>query len=221
MFILSLTYDPLYTRIALAALAALLILVYLLYYFRRVRPARLQAASPPKTPTPHGSQLFEYSPRPGTSIFGIAMRGALILLALCVAAGLALILFPDNALNRSADAIRLRTGGPPPQERISLLYLGDEVKGKEFHIRGAIRNISTQPMEKLDAMIRLYAPNGILLETAVVRMELEIIAPDGISAFHLTYPDYDGQFASYSVDFKLRDGEPLPYKDMRGAHTGS
>jgi hypothetical protein len=149
------------------------------------------------------------------------MRGALILLALCVAAGLALILFPDNALNRSADAIRMRTGGPPPQERISLLYLGDEVEGKEFHIRGAIRNISTQPMEKLDAMIRLYAPNGILLETAVVRMELEIIAPDGISAFHLIYPGYDGQFASYSVDFKLRDGEPLPYKDVRVTHTGT
>ena len=154
-------------------------------------------------------------------MFGIAMRGALILLALCVAIGLALILLPDSAVNRSADLIRMRNGQPPPQERISLLYLGDEVKGKEFQIRGAIRNISTQPMEKVDAMIRLYAPNGILLETAVVRMELEMIAPDGISAFHLTYPDYDGQFASYSVDFKLRDGELLPYKDMRSTHTGS
>jgi hypothetical protein len=221
MSTLLLTYDPLYTRIFLAALAIVLTLAYLLYYDRHVRPARLAASSQKKTPPPARPHLFEYSPRPGASMFGIAMRGALILLALCVAVGLALILLPDNAVNRSADLIRMRNGQPPPQERISLLYLGDEVKGKEFHIRGAIRNISTQPMEKLDAMIRLYAPNGILLETAVVRMELEMIAPDGISTFHLTYPDYDGQFSSYSVDFKLRDGELLPYKDMRSTHTGS
>ena len=154
-------------------------------------------------------------------MFGIAMRGALILLALCVAVGFVVVLLPDNVINRSADAIRMKTGGPPPQERISLLYLGDEAKGKEFQIRGAIRNISTQSIEKLDAMIRLYAPNGVLLETAVVRMELETIAPDSIAAFHLIYPDYDGKFSSYSVDFKLRDGEILPYKDMRSAHTGT
>jgi len=221
MSILSLTYDPLYTRAALAALAVLLILGYFIYYLRRVRPARIQAAVPQKTPAPSGSQLFEYSPRPGASMFGIAMRGALILLALCVAVGFVVVLLPDNVINRSADAIRMKTGGPPPQERISLLYLGDEAKGKEFQIRGAIRNISTQSIEKLDAMIRLYAPNGVLLETAVVRMELETIAPDSIAAFHLIYPDYDGKFSSYSVDFKLRDGEILLYKDMRSAHTGT
>ena len=65
------------------------------------------------------------------------------------------------------------------------------------------------------------AVDGVLLETAVVRMELETIAPDSIAAFHLIYPDYDGKFSSYSVDFKLRDGEILLYKDMRSAHTGT
>ena len=63
--------------------------------------------------------------------------------------------------------------------------------------------------------VRLYAADGSLLETAVVRMDTEVIAPDATSSFHLTYPDYTGQFGSYSVDFKLRQGDSLPYKDMR------
>jgi hypothetical protein len=52
-------------------------------------------------------------------------------------------------------------------------------------------------------------------------MDAEVIAPDAIASFHLAYPDYSGQFGSYTVDFKLRQGEILSYKDMRGAHANS
>ena len=149
------------------------------------------------------------------------MRAALILLAILVSGGMVLILLPQGTVDRMAQIVRLRNGEPPNQERISLLYLGDEIKGKEFHIRGVIRNISTQPIEKVDATIRLYAPDGSLLETTVVRMESESISPDATCAFHLTYPDFTGQFGSYAVDFKLRAGEALPYKDMRGQHNGT
>ncbi len=217
---LLLTYNSFYVRVGLAAVAVLLVLGCLIYYVSRVRKARMRAAGT-AAPATGGAHLFENSYRPGTSTIVDVFRAALIVLALVVAAGMVLILLPQRSVDRMTDAIRSRTAGSPAPEQISLLYLGDEVRGKEFHIRGAIRNISTQPLERVDTMIRLYAPNGELLETAVVRMESEMIAPDAISTFHLTYPDYGGQFASYAVDFKLRDGETLPYKDMRSAQKGS
>ncbi len=142
-------------------------------------------------------------------------RAGLIILALCVAAGFLLILVPEGAVDRMAQDWRARRGQLPQEDRISLLYLGDERQGKEFHIKGVIRNISTQPIEKLDAMVRLYAKDGSLLETAVIRMDTESIAPDATSTFNLSYPDYSGLFGSYAVDFKLRQGEPVSFKDMR------
>ena len=221
MSILSLTYNPLYTRIGLAALAVLLIVAYLLYHRRRFPGAQSKAPAPAAKSASSSPKLFEYSSRPDSTVLGEIMRGVLILLALCVAAGLILISMPEGTIDRMAQSLRLRKGETPPQEGISLLYLGDEIKGKEFHIRGVIRNISTQPIEKLDAQIRLYAPDGILIETTVVRMDAEVIAPDATSSFNLAYPDFTGQFGSYSIDFKLRQGQAMPYKDMRGPRAGS
>ena len=221
MNILTVSYNPLYVRLGLISLAAALLLGYIVLLFRRRRQAGIESpASERKRPAP-SAHLFEFTYRPGSSLVATVMRAALILLAIWVAGGLFMVTMPQGTLDRMAQALRLRNPTPPVQENISLLYLGDEIKGKEFHIRGAIRNISTLPLEKLDAMIRLYAPDGSLIETSVVRMDAERIAPDAISAFHLTYPDFAGQFASYAVEFKLRDGQALPYKDMRGAHTGS
>jgi hypothetical protein len=166
--------------------------------------------------------LFRQFGRSRSSLLRDVMRGLLILLAFYVAAGLTLILLPEGAVDRMAQMIRLRNGEPPQQEAmISLLYLGDEVQDKEFHIRGVIRNISTQPIEKLDATVRLYAPDGSLQETTVVRMDSEAIAPDAIASFHLTHPEYSGQIGSYTVDFKLRQGQAVSYKDLRGPHADS
>ena len=103
------------------------------------------------------------------------------------------------------------------QEQLGFLYLGDEVKDKDFHIRGVVRNITDQQLDSLDAAIRLYAPDGRLMQTAVVRMDKETIAPDETAEFHLVYPNYESQIGSYSVDFRWRDGVVVPYKDMRTA----
>ena len=100
-------------------------------------------------------------------------------------------------------------------EKIAFLYLGDEVKGTEFQIRGVVRNISPVPIEQLDAAVRFYAHDGTILETTVVRMSKETIAPDEIAQFELVYPNYRMEFAKYSVEFKLREGALVPYKDMR------
>lgn len=100
-------------------------------------------------------------------------------------------------------------------EKIAFLYLGDEVVDNTFHIRGVVRNISSENIVGLDANIRLYSHDSILLETAVARMDIEVIAPDAVAQFHLVYPNYTGQLGSYSVDFKLRQGGPVPFRDMR------
>jgi hypothetical protein len=96
-----------------------------------------------------------------------------------------------------------------------ILYLGDEAKDNEFHIRGAVRNIATEPLEQLDAAVRLYAHDGTILQTTIVRMNKETIAPDEVAQFELVYPNYKNDFMKYSVEFKLRDGALIPYKDMR------
>jgi 4-amino-4-deoxy-L-arabinose transferase-like glycosyltransferase len=212
---LLLSYNPLFARIGLIVLGLVLVAAYLVYYSYRVRKTRASAASEGVTATAGEPQLFGQTVRPGSSIAREIMRAVLILLAIWIAVSLGLLFLPDGAIDRMAQALRLRSGQLPPQERISLLYLGDETRGKEFHIRGVVRNISTQPIEKLDATVRLYAADGSLLETAVVRMETEIIAPDATSSFDLTFPEYAGQFGSYAVDFKLRQGEAMSYKDMR------
>jgi len=220
MSTLLLNYNPLYVRFGLAGLAILLILGYLLYHLLRSGKTQAKVPAPVAKPPASGPPMFEYSSRPDSTFLGAIARAALILLAVCVAVGLVLISIPEGTIDSMAQTLRLRKGVTPPQEGISLLYLGDEIKGKEFHIRGVIRNISTQPIEKLDAMIRLYAPDGILIETTVVRLDAEVIAPDATATFNLAYPDFAGQFGSYSVDFKLRQGQAMPFKDMRGPRAG-
>ena len=104
---------------------------------------------------------------------------------------------------------------------IAFLYLGHEIQNDEFHIRGVVRNITTEPIEKLDAVVRLYSHNRELLETDIVRMDKETIEPDEVAQFELVYPNYQSEFSSYSVEFKLRQGAFVPYKDMRGLQEQS
>ncbi len=147
------------------------------------------------------------------------VRAALIILALVVAAGFILIVIPQGTVESMSQGLQARSGVTPKQEMIALLYLGDEVKDREFHIRGVVRNITTLPIEKLDASIRLYGADGNLLETAIVRMDKESFAPDETAEFHLIYPNYNMQFSSYAVDFKFRQGDLVAYKDMRGSRA--
>ncbi len=147
-------------------------------------------------------------------------RAFLILLSLVVALGFVMILLPQPAVDEMAMDLRSRYG-VPLRESIALLYLGDTVQNNEFRIRGVVRNITAEPLEKLDAAIRFYAHDGTILQTTIVRMSKEIIAPDEIAQFNVVYPDYQREFASYAVEFKLRQGDLVHYKDVRGERLQS
>jgi hypothetical protein len=166
------------------------------------------SAHPPEAPA-FAANLRK---RPGL-LFDL-LRLFLIILSLVVAAGFALILLPQPAVDKMAQDLQARHASEH-QEKIALLYLGDEIKDDSFHIRGAVRNITTVPLEKLDAAVRLYSHNGSIMETTVLRMNKETIAPDEVAQFELVYPKYRMEFAKYSVEFKLRDGGMVSYKDMR------
>ncbi len=146
------------------------------------------------------------------------LRLVLVLFSLVVAAGFILVLLPQPAVENLAEDLQSRSGETTP-EMIAFLYVGDETNNDRFQVRGVIRNISNEPIEQLDVAIRFYAHNGSVLETAIVRLDKEIIAPDEVAQFNLVYPDYKSEFAGYSVAFKLRQGPFVPYKDMRGTLT--
>jgi hypothetical protein len=141
-------------------------------------------------------------------------RVILIILSLVVAVGFLLILLPQPSIDGIAQNLQSRQDASR-QEKIAFLYLGDAIINNELHIRGVVRNITTAPIEQLDAVVRFYAHDRNLLETTIVRMNKETIAPDEIAQFELVYPNYRLEFGSYSAEFKLRQGILMPYKDMR------
>jgi hypothetical protein len=141
-------------------------------------------------------------------------RVLLIPLSLIVAAALVLVILPQSTVDRIIGEMHLRRGDSA-REKIAFLYLGHRIQKNRFQIRGVIRNITTEPIEQLDANVRLYSPERDLLETAIVRMDKETIGPDELARFDLVYPDYGSNFSSYSVEFKLRQDGVLPYKDLR------
>ena len=63
--------------------------------------------------------------------------------------------------------------------------------------------------------MRFYTQDRSLLETTIVRMDKETIGPNEIAQFELVYPNDRLEFAGYSTEFKLRQGELVPYKDLR------
>jgi hypothetical protein len=147
-------------------------------------------------------------------------RAFLIILSLIVAAGFTLILLSQPTIDRMAQDLRTQYGAPQ-QEKIALLFLGDTVKDNEFQVQANIRNISKAPIEHLDAAIRFYSHTGRIQETVMVRMDKEILAPDEIGQFRLAYPNSKMEFSRYAVEFKLRQGELIAYRDMRTARQQS
>jgi hypothetical protein len=170
-------------------------------------PAASSGAAP--SPRPPSFAMLKH-PRVLSDIF----RALLVVLSIVVAAGFALILLPMPAVDSLVESIQSRYHNPP-QAKIALLYLGDEVRNGEFLVRGVVRNITAEPIEQLDAAIRFYSHDGSILRTTVIRMNKERIAPDEIARFDLSYRDYKMEFASYAVEFVSRQGGLVPYKDMR------
>lgn len=211
--------DPRLILIVLVLLAALAPVVA---YAARVRSRAKRRAPQSESPSAQADRTIPaaadipLSQPDGPSLAARIAKGALAMLALVVGAGFVLILMPQGAVDRIAGLLAERSPSAPPQEKISFLYLGDEVSDGAFHVRGVVRNITDRPIEKLDATVRFYVPSGQLAETRSVRMDSELIGPDATAQFHLVVPDYRGQFSSYAVEFVLRGGEAVPYKDIRG-----
>jgi hypothetical protein len=149
-------------------------------------------------------------------ILGDLARVILICLSLVAAGALIVVFLPQLTVDRMIQGLEARHAISNP-EQIGFLYLGDDSANNELRVRGVVRNITALPIEQLDAIIRLYAHDRTLLETAVVRMSKETIDPGAIAQFELVYPKYEAEFGSYSVEFKLRQGAVVPYKDMRVA----
>ncbi len=57
-------------------------------------------------------------------------RGGLIVLALIVTAGFVLLLLPQGAIEKIVRTLQASKAAELPSDRIALLYLGDEIKGK-------------------------------------------------------------------------------------------
>ena len=142
-------------------------------------------------------------------------RAILILLCVFVAIGFLLILLPQKAIDKMEDTLQSRNANART-EKIALLYLGDQTNEGRLWIRGIVRNITPRPIEQLDTVIRFNARDGSFLETILVRMDKEIIGPGEIARLELVVPNQTMQYAGYSVEFKLRRGESVAYKDMRG-----
>jgi len=166
----------------------------------------------------HGTVLHTLDRKP--SVFIDLLRILLIPLSLIVAAGFLLILLPQSTTDKLVQDLQFRSGASG-NEKIAFLYLGHQLGNSEFKIQGVVRNITTDPIEQLDAAVRLYSYDGNLLETAIVRMDKETLGPDEIARFELVYPDYQSDFTSYSVEFKLRRGEVVSYMDMRKQPDGN
>jgi hypothetical protein len=169
-------------------------------------------STPIREPVMAAPPFKNYQQRSG--ILSDLFRAFLVILSLVVAAGLTLILLSQPTIDRMAQDLRSQYGAPQ-QEKISLLFLGDTVKDNEFQVQANIRNISKAPIEHLDAAIRFYSHTGRIMETVMVRMDKEILAPDEKGQFRLTYPNSKMEFARYAVEFKMRQGELIAYRDMR------
>jgi len=142
------------------------------------------------------------------------LRAFLIILSLAAAAALMLTLLPQSTVDRIGQYLESRHRTAQP-EKIAFLYLGDQTIDNQFHIRGAVRNITASPIEQMDAVVRFYAQDRSLLETIIVRMDKETIGPREIAQFKLVYPNDRPGFAGYSAEFKLRQGKTVPYQDLR------
>ena len=125
-----------------------------------------------------------------------------------------LVLLPQSAVDKMAVRLENRRG-IDTHEKIALLYLTDEFTDGAFRIRGVIRNITATPAERIDAVVRLYSRERALLETVVVRLDKDIIEPNDFARLELMIPEQTDGFAGYAVEFKLREGGALTYKDMR------
>jgi hypothetical protein len=154
------------------------------------------------------------TPQKPSGIWLDLLRGVLLILSLLIIAAVTLVLLPQRALDTIVHQFESRHSSPI-QERIALLYLGDEIENGSFRIRGVVKNIAAGPIEKMDAAVRLYDREGSATKTVLIRLDKEVIDPGAIARLDLVIPNYKMDISGYAVEFQLRDGEKISYKDLR------
>jgi hypothetical protein len=159
---------------------------------------------------------------PSQPVWRDAGRVAILVAAFVAAAAVVLVALPQGAVEALAGRLEARRRTSEP-EKVALLYLGDafDEAGGTYRIRGVVRNVSPRPLGQMDAIVRLYNRNRVLLEAVIVRLDKDALAPGDFARLNLTIPKETEGFAGYAVEFKLRGGEALPYKDLRGARRGA
>jgi hypothetical protein len=194
------------------------ILIY--YYASRKRKKALERPFiPSKNPTAKSESIAMQAPSFKTlqRPFGIwidLLRAFLIVLSIIIAATSTLILLPQQTIDKIAHQLQSRHARSV-HEQIALLYLGDALEDGKFRIRGVIKNITPTPIERLDATVRFIAQDGNTSETVLVRLDKENLAPNELARLDLVIPNYKMDISGYTVEFKLREGSKISYKDMR------
>jgi hypothetical protein len=178
------------------------------------RPA---AAIMTETPFAAGYSFRTLQTRPSFALD--LLRAGLIVASSLVFVAIVIVAVPESTIH--ALAARLQ---PAPTaattDRLALLYLGDEAKDGLFRIRGVVRNISGDSLERIDATVRLYSHDSVLLETHIARLDIDQIPVDGAAQFQLVVPNYSGQIGSYAVEFRTRqEGDPVPFQDVRATQS--
>jgi hypothetical protein len=153
-------------------------------------------------------------PQKPSGIWMDLLRGVLLILGILIIAAITLILLPQRAIDTIAHQFESRHSRPV-EERMALLYLGDDIESGALRIRGVVKNIAANPIEKIDATVRLYDREGSAIKTVLVRLDKELLAPGAIARLDLVIPNYKMDISGYAVEFQLRDGERVSYKDLR------
>lgn len=91
---------------------------------------------------------------------------------------------------------------------------GAKTTSKHFEVRGQVRNISSQRLDNVQAVVSLYDSNGTFIKSEAWLIEFNPILPGQVSPFNVIFVD-DPKRASYSASFKVYGGSKILVKDSR------
>ena len=160
---------------------------------------------------PVHTRLFAAEPPRSRSGAAVAFGGA----AVVIAAATAFAILAGSTSTRPGAAAPAKAGSSPAP--LELLALGHERIGDQLTVRGVIRNpASGLEMDRISAVVSLFAPDGGLLESGRARVAATDLRPGSESTFAVTVPGA-ADVARYRVSFRT-DERIVPHLDRR--HEG-
>lgn len=160
---------------------------------------------------PASASLFVTPPRSGARFAVMAAGGAIVL----AAAG-AMAVFAGGGDRRAPRAANPAALAAPVALPLELVALGHERVGNQLTVRGVVRNPSLgAAMNRLTAVVSLFAPDGGFLASGGTAVELPALRPGGESTFVITVPRAS-DVSRYRVSFRT-DDRVVPHLDRRHA----